>query len=158
VKTRFTEDALEVHAREELAQLDTGTLNQGNGRAELQAHNVLEQLKMTNNHAKLNIVPHREIIISERMNSASQSAVKSQSQKDDGSSKNISAVKMKASILAEQSSAIVAMAADFKTTLEWRKPYVEAKMLRIKLANLQQLRELGIIDEEEFKAEARKLI
>jgi hypothetical protein len=96
-------------------------------------------------------------MISERMNSTSQSAVKSQSQKDYGSSNNVAAVKTKASILAEQCSAIVAMAADFKTTLESRKPYVEAKMLRIKLANLKELRELGIIDEE-FKAEARKLI
>jgi hypothetical protein len=34
---------------------------------------------------------------------------------------------------------------------------VEAKVLRIKLANLKELKELGIIDEEEFKTEARKL-
>jgi hypothetical protein len=31
-------------------------------------------------------------------------------------------------------------------------------MLRIKLSNLKELKELGIIDEMDFKIEARKLI
>jgi hypothetical protein len=55
----FTEDALNFRVREELAQLSTGTSNQGNERAELQAGHILEQLKMTNSHAKRNVIRHR---------------------------------------------------------------------------------------------------
>jgi hypothetical protein len=50
------------------------------------------------------------------------------------------------------------MAADFKATVESRKPYLEGKMLRIKLTKLKELKELGIFDEEELKIEARKLL
>jgi hypothetical protein len=35
---------------------------------------------------------------------------------------------------------------------------MEAKMVRIRLANLKELWDLGIIDDDEFKEEARKLI
>jgi hypothetical protein len=57
----------------------------------------------------------------------------------------VSAVKAKASVLAEQSSAIVDMAADFKPTLQSRKLYLEAKMVRMRLANLKELRYFGLL-------------
>jgi hypothetical protein len=76
---------------------------------------------MTNNHAKRNVIQHRELIVSGGMNSSAQSRAKSQSQKDEGSSNNVAAVRTKASILAEQSSAIVTMAADFRTTFREQK-------------------------------------
>jgi hypothetical protein len=154
----FTEDALKFRVREELAQLSTGTSNQGNERAELQAGDILEQLKMTNSHAKRNVIRHRELIMSETMNADVPAATKSGSSGGIRNSNAASATKTKASILAEQSSAIVDMAADFKTTVQSRKPYLEAKMVHIRLANLKELRDLGIIEDDEFKEEARKLI
>jgi superfamily II DNA helicase RecQ len=154
----FTEDGLKVRVPEELAQLTTGTSNQGNERAELQAADVLEQLKATNNHAKRNVIRHRELIMSERINTASPAAAQTHPAGGSGNSSSVAAVKTKASILAEQSSAIVDMAADFKTTVQSRKPYLEAKMVRMRLANLKELRNLGVIDDEELKEEAKKLI
>jgi hypothetical protein len=133
----FTEDALNVLVREELAQLNTGTSNRGNERAELQAGDVLEQLKSTNNHAKRNVIRHRELIMSERMNSISPAATQTQPAGVSKTSNAVAAVKTKASILAEQSSAIVDTAADFKTTVQSRKPYLEANMVRMRLANLK---------------------
>jgi hypothetical protein len=67
----FTEDVLKVRVREELAQLNTGTSNQVNERAELKTGDILEQLKATNNHAKSNVIRHRELIMSKRINSIS---------------------------------------------------------------------------------------
>jgi hypothetical protein len=67
----------------------------------------------------------------------------------------VSAVKAKASVLAEQSSAIVDMAADFKTTLQSRKLYLEAKMVRMRLANLKELRYLGLLMVKSLKKRER---
>jgi DNA-binding HxlR family transcriptional regulator len=68
-------------------------------------------------------------------------------------------VKTKAKLLAEQSSAIIDIQANFKATVDSRKPYLEAKIVKkILLSNLKELEGLGIIDEEEFKIEAMKLI
>jgi hypothetical protein len=110
----FTEDALKVCVREELAQLKTGTSNQGSDRAELRAGDDLEQLKATNNHAKRNVIRHRELIMPERMNFISPAATKTQHADVSKNSNTVAAEKTRASILAEQSSAIFDMAADFK--------------------------------------------
>jgi hypothetical protein len=170
-KSPFAEETLKFRVRDELSQLKTGTANQGNGCAELQAEGVLDQLKPTNNHAKRNIIQQRQLILSEKLKlspgfpeqSASTAIAPSQSTHSrlaecTETAKAGGGVKSKAKLLAEQSTAIIDMAADFKATVESRKPYLEAKMLRIKLANLKELKDLGIIDEEEFKIEARKLI
>ena len=66
--------------------------------------------------------------------------------------------KTKSKLQAEQSSAIVKMAADFNATMESRKPYLEAKAKRIKLSHLKELKEIRVVDEDEFKTEAKKLI
>jgi hypothetical protein len=167
----FAEETLKFRVRDELSQLKTGTANQGNGCAELQAEGVLDQLKMTNNHAKQNIIQQRQLILSEILKlssgfpeqSASTAAAPSQATRSrlvecTEIAKAGGGVKSKAKLLDEQSTAIMNIAADFKATVESRKPHLEAKMLRIKLANLKELKELVIIDEEEFKIEARKLI
>jgi hypothetical protein len=138
--------------------LNTGKFNQGSELAELQAGDVLEQLKATNNHAKRNVIRHRELIMSERINSISPAATQTQHADLSKHSSTVAAVKTRASIPAEKSSAIVDMAADFKTTVQSRKPYLEAKMVRMRFKNLKELRDLGVIDDEELKEEARKLI
>jgi hypothetical protein len=96
--------------------------------------------------------------MSETMNADVPTATQSGASGGISNSNAASATKTKASILAEQSAAIVDMAADFKTTVQSRKPYLEAKMVGIRLANLKELRDLGIIEDDEFKEEARKLI
>jgi hypothetical protein len=96
--------------------------------------------------------------MSERINSASPAATQTQPAGGSGDSNAVAALEAKASILAEQSSAIVDMAADFKTTVQSRKPYLEAKVVCMRLASLKELRDLGAIDDEELKKEARKLI
>ena len=66
--------------------------------------------------------------------------------------------KPKSKLLAEQSSAIVKMAADFNATMESWKPYLEAKVKRNKLSHLKELEELGVVDEDELKTEAKNLV
>jgi hypothetical protein len=48
------------------------------------------------------------------------------------------------------------VAEDFKNTLESKKSYLEAKVKRIKLSHLKELKELGVTDEDEFQIEAKK--
>jgi hypothetical protein len=115
---------------------------------------------MTNNHAKSNIIQHHQLILSEISKfssgfpeqSADTAVAPSQSTRSrlagcTETAKAGGGVKSKAKLLAEQSTAFTDMAADCKATVESRKPYLEAKMLRIKLADLKELNQLGIIDE-----------
>jgi hypothetical protein len=52
----FAKETLKFRVHDDLSHLKTGTAYQGNGCAELQAEGVLDHLKMTNNHAKRNII------------------------------------------------------------------------------------------------------
>jgi hypothetical protein len=63
---------------------------------------------------------------------------------------------MKSKLLAEKFSALVKVAEDFKDTVERRKPYLDAKVKRIKLSLLKELKELGVVDKDEFQIEAKK--
>ena len=127
---------------------------------------------MTDNHAKRNVIQHRQLVLSKTMNpspafpvvpesSASTSiamlnATPSQNlaENDVDSGRN----KTMSKLPAEQSSAIVKMAADFNATMESWKPYLEAKVKRNKLSHLKELEELGVVDEDELKTEAKNLV
>jgi hypothetical protein len=50
------------------------------------------------------------------------------------------------------------MAAVFKDTVQRKKNYLEETMARMRLANSKELRDIGVIDDEELKEEERKKI
>ncbi|KAG9400820.1 hypothetical protein AC1031_010258 [Aphanomyces cochlioides] len=59
----FSQETLKMRLRGELSALSTGTSDESNGKAVSQPDQVLVELKMTNNHAKRNVLHERSKIL-----------------------------------------------------------------------------------------------
>ena len=152
--TGITEETLKIRVREELTSLKTGTSNENEKKAELQAESVLERLKMTPGHAKRNILKERIAIISGKPNISVPSG-----DSDLVSPKTARTVNpTKAQLLAVQSSAIERIATVISGLRQDRKESTKDKQLQTKLNNLERLVKLGIMTTDEMKANVKKYI
>ncbi|KAL3700925.1 hypothetical protein R1sor_018947 [Riccia sorocarpa] len=178
----FAEESLKVRLREELT-------NEGNGKAELQSEEVLRQLKMTDGHARRNVLSERSAILSgtsnmslpaERTISSFEASTKkrksltnvekhttasvtskigeeSNSVSEKNPMEKLKVPESKARLLGKQSDAISRMSVDFASIAKDKTEYMAAKLFRVKLANLEKLKSIGVLNDEQFRVEAKKL-
>lgn len=156
-----------------MKDLKTGTSNEsGSEKAVLQKDSVLQQLKMTDGHAKRNILIHRQEIVSSLCRSkpaSPEKAVPEERKNDDCETPQRTT---KAQALDLQARSIASMSDNFAKSsksrsqyldkklelLESEKAHLERKAKRAKLADLKEAKNLGLITDEEFASKARSLL
>jgi hypothetical protein len=145
--SQFAEDTLKDRLRETLKELKTtGTSNEeGSDKKVLQNDEALAQLKTTTDgHATTrNALKRRQSFTSTPTDKAMTMA----------------------ELLQQQSRSIVALAHQFQSSSEKRDALVAAKLEisnekknKVKISNLKAARDLGVITEEEFKAQVKSLL
>ncbi|CAK4679869.1 hypothetical protein LEN26_017712 [Aphanomyces euteiches] len=145
----FTQETLKMRLRGELSALNTGNSNVGDGKACLQSDEVLAELKMTNGHAKRNVLIERSNIINGEPGVTIPQ--KSTYQKQDPASKQ---KPTKVEMLQQQVESLNVLADAFRKQQEDGKQYNEAKLTKVKLENLKTLKAMGVLTEDEFKQKA----
>ena len=173
---QFKQPSLKDSVRKALRELKTGNSNEaGSEKAVLQKDSVLQQLKMTDGHAKRNILQQREKIIS-NFSTGNRNAVcdLSSSQEEAQSDEKTSGCQRatKAQTLELQAKSIASMSENFAFSsrsrsdylekkleiLDYQKLQMERKLKRARLSDLKEAKSLGLVTEEEFASEARKCL
>ncbi|KAG9414312.1 hypothetical protein AC1031_013511 [Aphanomyces cochlioides] len=137
----FSQETLKMRLRGELSALSTG---------ELDSLLVLVELKMTNNHAKRNVLHERSKILAgtpENIVPINSGVLPAATTKP----------KTKVEMLQKQASSIELMAESFRESLAQRMVYTQAKLFKVQLANLVALKDLGVISNDEFNERAKAL-
>lgn len=155
----MTEPNLKERVREALEELKTGTSNsEGTGKAELQSGDVLSKLKLTDGHAKRNILSHRRALIAvNEVPRQESSRVHDTSSNDNPSLNQLLPKKTKAAVLDEQSSAIVAMSKSMQKSTHDRSRLIDAKIRKEQLSTLKDMKDYWVISEEEFHQKVRSI-
>jgi len=179
--SQFAEDTLKDRLRETLKELKTtGTSNEeGSDKKVLQSDEALAQLKAaTDGHATTrNALKRRQSFIDGTTHAlisyptsssigadGPKSAPSSTSGPSSTSTPTDKAMTM-AELLQQQSRSIVALAHQFQSSSEKRDALVAAKLEisnekknKVKISNLKAARDLGVITDEEFKAQVKSLL
>jgi hypothetical protein len=161
-KCNFKESSLKDAVRKTLKELKTGTSNEaGSEKACLQKETVLQQLKLTDGHAKRNILAQRQAIIS----AASNSTPSKRKQTDEADIDVEKQRPSKAQTLEMQAKTIATLSYNFERSTNAREAYLkrktellERKAKRGRLSDLKEAKALGLISQEQFEAEARRLL
>lgn len=162
-KCSFKETSLKDAVRKTLKELNTGNSNEKSSeRACLQKDTVLQQLKLTDSHAKRNILAQRQAILS----SASSVPLVPSPKEQNGPDKDVELARpSKAQALELQAKSIASFCCNYEKSTAARDTYLkrkteqlERKAKRARLAELKEAKALGLIGEQQFEAEARKLL
>ncbi|XXQ39248.1 SHOCT domain-containing protein [Plasmodiophora brassicae] len=144
----FCEANLKVRLRDTLLELKTGTSNMENvPKRELQAKSVIERLKTLDSHCKRNVIQLRDSIV-QRKTPEKKPRVESPSPPDTAAPKN------KAQALSCQAMAFTQIA----KAMHDRGRLTESRIKQTELSNLKELRDAGVISDEEFRQKARTLM
>ena len=166
----WKEDSLKERLRCALAELKTGTSNEENAdKAVLQPADFLEQLKVTNGHAKRNTLKRRQSIIDQMSPSLSvgdSTAVK------ESSTESVERKRTKTDILAETARGISSLAHTYAKGEEHRDSLILLKMesekkrcsmfgskdCSMQINDLFRLHDEGFYSPSEFKVEMQKIL
>jgi len=159
--------------RKALKELKTGTSNEnGSEKAVLQKDSVLQQLKMTNGHAKRNILVQRQDIVSSLVRSKPAAQMENLPEQKKAEDDDTPQRTTKAQALELQAKSIASMSDNFAKSSKSRSLYMEKKLelfelekarierqaKRAKLSDLKEAKSLGLITDEQFASEGRRLL
>ena len=168
---KFNEENLKDRVRQTLRELKTGTSNQ-KGTAVVQSTEILGQIRLTDSHASRNVLSLRNSIL---MGDSAQSPpttpkrspsparidhpVSSSASQDVRSEPPVKKSRLsKAKMLERQVHTIDKIQKTLASSADKRAKLIDAKIRSHELATLKELRELGILSDEEFKEKVRTLI
>lgn len=145
---------MKTSIRQTKSEQKTGSADSENGKAVLQPGDFLEQIKMTDGHAKRNMLARREECIS-MMQTPNKKANTGVSSKTPQEGSNI---KTKAQMLDKQSTSISRISENYEKTSNLKQQLLEAKATRAKIENLKEALALGLISQEDFNKRATSLL